>query len=205
MNRCLHSALVVLMAVQMTACQSAAIRPALGVATSNFFARDSGGHVTIKGRSPMISLPVRRLVMASGSGAAGFESVSISSDGRIEVVNRVKGREVGYERFAARIPVDVATAFLASPTCTNARRLLNSYSLDDMADGGQAFLRLDNSSASGFTWMNNCYPDEFVNLWWRGRELVSSINTGWVRVAKNLDGQEEYYHAAGLKRRIPST
>lgn len=199
MNRWLNHALGVLMAVQMTACESSkGIRPDLEAAPANYIVRNTGYRVTIKGKANGLAMPLRRVVLGVGSGMDGFQSIAISGDGRVEVVNRAT--PLRYEKISAYIPPAQAAVFLKSPACIHARRLHGSYSLEGIADGTQAFARLDTSVASSFTWMNNSYPEDFQELWTKARELAMGVTTGWTKVAEGLDGQEECRHAADLKR-----
>ncbi|MDB6137507.1 MAG: hypothetical protein JWO94_579 [Verrucomicrobiaceae bacterium] len=187
------------MAMQMTACQSMkVIGPDLEVAPNNYIARNSGYRVTVKGKAKNMALPLRRVLLGVGSGMDGFQSIAICDDGRIEVVNRAA--PLRYEKISVHIPSAQAAAFLKGPACSHARRLRGSYSLEGIADGGQAFARLETSGASTFTWMNNSYPGDFQELWAQARELVMSVTTGWTKIAEGLDGQEECGHASDLER-----
>lgn len=140
------------------------------------------------------SKPLNGVSIGFGSGQAGFESISVSADGVVDVIQHTSTYSITYRYLRTNIGEAQAQAFLKHSSCESAASLYQSYSVG-ISDGVQGFICIESEQAKGFTYLNNYFPHGFEMLWKQATELLVNLNGArWVEI-KSDDGFSAYRYA----------
>lgn len=119
---------------------------------------------------PLAGETIEHIVIANGSGMHGYNSVSVSSSGAIEVVLETPSRKGRWRTFRVHNPT-VASSILRSVALQKCRKLASRYQ-NDLNDGGQAFLWMKARSHHHEVSCSNVFPTEFSRLWEEVRRTI---------------------------------
>ena len=136
------------------------------------YAIDGAEPVFAKGRAAKHSTPLTQVRIGVGSGAEGYESITITDDGNVFVVRQAKPGSPRFRGFSGKIYASVALQFLKSAS-SDVNGLRESYTTN-LSDGGQGFLFALSKNSVSLSNFSNCYPAAFSRLWWRANELVAA-------------------------------
>lgn len=112
---------------------------------------------------PLAGEAIDHMVIAQGSGMHGFDSVTVDSIGKIEVVLETPAREGRWRSFRAQ-NLSLVSSVLRSESLQKCRLLAGQYQ-NDLSDGGQAFLWMKARNRDHYVWCSNVFPPEFSLLW----------------------------------------
>lgn len=119
---------------------------------------------------PLAGETIEHLVIATGSGMHGYDSVTVDSGGSIEVVLETPARKGRWRSFRAQ-NLSLASSILCSRSLQKCRRLTSRYQ-NDLNDGGQAFLWMKTRNCDHEVFCSNVFPPEFTMLWQEVRRAI---------------------------------